>query len=149
MRVSNSNGTYAVATGKLPESSKSVGGSGATRACGATSCCTLSVARGAERPPAPVGIFASPMLTRRVILGAGCFRTATSWLHEERKAINSPPTLPALAATVTVRSERDPYLAFLDLSDGSKDFGLSTKEKVRSARQPVVAHHAFGLRVNG
>lgn len=89
------------------------------------------------------------MLTRRITLRAGCFRTATSWLHEERKAINPPPTLPALAATVTVRSERDPYLVFLDLTDGSKDFGLSTKEKVRSARQLVAAHYAFWLRVNG
>ena len=31
---------------------------------------------------------------------------------------------------VLVRHENDPYLAFVDISDGSLDFGLSTAEKV-------------------
>ena len=30
-----------------------------------------------------------------------------------------------------VRHEADPYLAFIDISEGSLDFGLSTSEKVR------------------
>ena len=57
--------------------------------------------------------------------------------------------LPPLQMAVTVRHERDPYLAFLDLSDGTKDFGLSTKEKVRSvesepARCYIADADAFG-----
>jgi hypothetical protein len=37
----------------------------------------------------------------------------------------------ALAVDVLVRSERDPYLYFLDISDGLRDFGLKRSEKVR------------------
>lgn len=32
---------------------------------------------------------------------------------------------------VTVRHERDPYLYFLDISKGLRDFGLKRTEKVR------------------
>ena len=36
------------------------------------------------------------------------------------------------AVDVTVRSERDPYLYFLDISKGLRDFGLKRTEKVRA-----------------
>lgn len=35
-----------------------------------------------------------------------------------------------LGVPVRVRHERDPYLYFLDISDGTGDFGLKTSEKV-------------------
>jgi hypothetical protein len=36
-----------------------------------------------------------------------------------------------LQIPIEVRSERDPYLYFLDISGGAKDFGLTPGEKVR------------------
>ena len=39
-----------------------------------------------------------------------------------------------LALALTVRSERDPYLYFLDISSGTKNFGLTAGEKVRRWR---------------
>lgn len=37
-----------------------------------------------------------------------------------------------LQIPIQVRHERDPYLYFLDISGGSKSFGLTTGEKVRT-----------------
>jgi hypothetical protein len=41
-----------------------------------------------------------------------------------------PVASTSLQFPVQVRHERDPYLYFLDISDGSLDFGLTTGEKV-------------------
>lgn len=42
-----------------------------------------------------------------------------------------PATGGALQVPIQVRSERDPFLYFLDISGGTKNFGLTTGEKVR------------------
>ena len=62
---------------------------------------------------------------------AGCFLNdfpATTW---DDVRLQSVASVVQLAVPVRVRHERDPYLYFLDISDGRGDFGLKTSEKVR------------------
>lgn len=62
---------------------------------------------------------------------AGCFLNdfpATTW---DDVRLQSVASVGQLAVPVRVRHERDPYLYFLDISDGRGDFGLKTSEKVR------------------
>ena len=59
---------------------------------------------------------------------AGCYYRnkswdATNWAQQQLGHV--------VKINVSLRHEADPYLAFLDISDGTKDFGMSTKEKVR------------------
>lgn len=62
--------------------------------------------------------------------GPGCFLNdfpATTW---DDVRLQSVASVGQLAVPVRVRHERDPYLYFLDISDGRGDFGLKTSEKL-------------------
>jgi hypothetical protein len=48
----------------------------------------------------------------------------------------------SLQIPIEVRSERDPYLYFLDISDGAKDFGLTVGEQVRCSMWLLPAQKA-------
>ena len=62
---------------------------------------------------------------------AGCFlQSSGGWQDVQRETITDNSV--QLRVPVLVRHERDPYLYFLDISDGTLDFGLTTKE-VRGA----------------
>jgi hypothetical protein len=57
--------------------------------------------------------------------GTGCFHTGSGWTAVQKAPFQESTTL---QIPVTLRSERDPYLYFLDISDGSLNFGLTTGE---------------------
>lgn len=57
---------------------------------------------------------------------AGCFREAGGWQAVVRKPFSGGST--TLSIPVEIRHERDPYLYFLDISNGSLNFGLTTGE---------------------
>jgi hypothetical protein len=69
---------------------------------------------------APSGCFLDPIT---LVGGSG----AQQWDEVQYQAVSNGASL---AVKVRVRHERDPYLYFLDLSDGTLDFGLKRSEKV-------------------
>ena len=59
---------------------------------------------------------------------AGCYFKNLSW---DTTIWAQQQSGQVVKINITLRHEADPYLAFLDISDGTKSFGASTKEKVR------------------
>ena len=59
----------------------------------------------------------------------GCFvnDARSGWKVFETSSATS---LQPVTVGLTVRNENDPYLYFLDISRGTRNFGLATKEKV-------------------
>lgn len=64
---------------------------------------------------------------------SGCILTSSDPSNWQTYASGSGEgSTSSVKVQIIVRSERDPYLYFLDLSDGSLSLGLSTGEKVCS-----------------
>ena len=63
--------------------------------------------------------------------GSGCFYVNGGWQAVERDSFTGSTSL---QVAVEVRHQADPYLYFLDISNGTKDFGLTTGE-VRGSLQ--------------
>lgn len=62
--------------------------------------------------------------------GPGCFINDPPGSTWDDVRLQSIASVVQIAVPVRVRHERDPYLYFLDITDGTGDFGLKTSEKL-------------------